>query len=125
MPIVIYQQSFHNCQFDADRSNKTCYVWEDNNNVNAAQSAFGLLDLRTDDPTRYGWNSNAGVACPDPGGLVNQWISNYPDPSIGDLHIELSERRRTSAARAVTQQSTWTALANLKGETLLFPDQPL
>ncbi len=51
MPIVIYQDSFQNCQFDAIDPTKTCYVWEDNNNVNGAQSAFGLLDLRTDNPS--------------------------------------------------------------------------
>ena len=60
MPIVIYQDSFQNCEFDAIDPNKTCYVWEDNNNVNGSQSSFGLLDLRTDNPSKYGWNSNRG-----------------------------------------------------------------
>ena len=50
MPVVIYEQSFQNLSVRQHRSNKTCYVWEDNNNVNGSQSAFGLLDLRTDDP---------------------------------------------------------------------------
>ena len=49
--------SFQNCEFDAIDPDKTCYVWEDNNNVNGSQSSFGSLDLRTDRPSQYGWNS--------------------------------------------------------------------
>src|SRR6476659_2478655 len=33
MPIVIYQDWFQNCEFDEIDPNKTCYVWEDNNNT--------------------------------------------------------------------------------------------
>jgi Flp pilus assembly protein TadG len=120
MPIVIYQESFNDCPFDAVDPNKTCYVWEDNNNVNAAQSAFGLLDLRTDNPTKYGWNSNPGVACSDPGGLVDQWISNYPDPSIGDLTMNYPNPTYVCRASG-NQQNTWNDLALLKGKTLMFP----
>ncbi len=77
MPIVIYQQSFHDCPFDAVDPNKTCYVWEDNNNVNAAQSAFGLLDLRTDDPTKYGWNFEPGRRM-----FGSRWVGHQVDQQL-------------------------------------------
>ena len=120
MPIVIYQDSFQNCEFDAIDPNKTCYVWEDNNNVNGSQSSFGLLDLRTDRPSQYGWNSDPGVTCSDPGGAIDQWITNYPDPSIGDLPLNYPNPTYVCRASG-NRQSTWDDLANLAGQTLFFP----
>ena len=120
MPVVIYEQSFQNCQFDNIDPNKTCYVWEDNNNVNGSQSAFGLLDLRTDDPNKYGWNSNPGVTCSDPGGAIDQWVSNYPDNSVGDLPLNYPNPTYVCRASG-NRQSTWADLAALAGKTLLFP----
>ena len=111
MPIVIYEDSFQNCEFDAIDPNKTCYVWEDNNNVNNSQSSFGLLDLRTDKPSQYGWNSDPGVTCSDPGGAIDQWITNYPDPSIGDLPLNYPNPTYVCRASG-NRQSTWDDLAN-------------
>jgi len=59
LPIVLYDQAFNNCKLKQQIDpNATCYVWEDNSNTQGAQASFGLLDLRTDDPSSYGWNSN-------------------------------------------------------------------
>ena len=113
MPIVIYQESFQNCEFDAIDPNKTCYVWEDNNNVNNAQSSFGLLDLRTDRPSQYGGTRPAWRV--RPGGAIDQWMRTA-DPSIIDLP-STTPTRPMCAARA-QRQSTWDDLANLAGQTL-------
>ncbi len=117
MPIVVYEQSFNNCKLElqTDPTDPRCYVWEDNNNVNGPQSSFGLLDLRTDNPTKYGWNSNAGAACSDPGGLVDSWISNYPDSSVGDLPLNWPNPTYVCRVSG-NRQSTWTDLAKLKDD---------
>jgi Flp pilus assembly protein TadG len=120
MPIVIYQDSFQNCKFDAIDPDKTCYVWEDNNTVNNSQDAFGFLDLRTDDPTKYGWDSNPGVGCTDPGGLVVDWINNYNDPQIDELPVNYPNPTYVCRSGGM-QQSGWAALEQLKGQELLFP----
>ena len=117
MPIVIYQNSFQNCKFDAIDPTKTCYVWEDNNNVNNDQSSFGLLDLRTGNPSQYGWNSDAGAGCTDPGGQVDQWITNYPDNSVGDLPLNYPNPTYVCRVNGM-QQNSWDDLAKLKGQTL-------
>ena len=67
LPIVMYQQSFNNCKFNAIDPTKTCYVWEDNNNVNGAQNAFGLLDLRTDNPSALWVELRRGCRVLQPG----------------------------------------------------------
>src|SRR6185295_8822397 len=86
VPIVVYANSFNNCKLDTDPTpGPTCFIWEDNNNTSGSQSAFGLLDLRTDDPSRYGWDSVAGAQCPNPGSDVKTWIDTYPNPNVGDL----------------------------------------
>ncbi len=120
MPIVIYQNSFQNCKFDAIDPTKTCYVWEDNNNVNDDQSSFGLLDLRTDNPSQYGWDSDAGAGCTDPGSQVDQWISNYPDNSVGDLPLNYPNPTYVCRVNGM-QQNSWDDLDKLKGQTLFFP----
>jgi hypothetical protein len=120
MPIVIYQNSFQNCEFDNIDPNKTCYVWEDNNNVNNDQSAFGLLDLRTDKPSKYGWNSVAGAGCTDPGSQVDQWISQYPNNSIGDLPLNYPNPTYVCRVNGM-QQNSWDDLDKLRGQTLFFP----
>jgi|1185.fasta_scaffold17499_2 Flp pilus assembly protein TadG len=120
LPIVIYQNSFQNCQFDDIDPTKTCYVWEDNNNVNNDQSAFGLLDLRTDDPSKYGWNSAAGAGCTDPGSQVDQWISNYPDNSVGDLPLNYPSPTYVCRVNGM-QENSWNDLLTLRGQTLFFP----
>jgi Flp pilus assembly protein TadG len=119
MPIVIYQNSFQNCQFDQIDPNKTCYVWEDNSNTSPG-SAFGLLDLRTDDPSKYGWNSVAGAGCNDPGTLVDQWITQYPNNSIGDLPLNYPSPTYVCRVNGM-DQSSWADFAKLKGQTLFFP----
>jgi Flp pilus assembly protein TadG len=120
MPIVVYQDSFQNCRFSEIDPNKTCYVWEDNNTVNSSQSAFGFLDLRTDDPTKYGWDSNPGVGCTDPGGLVVDWINNYNDPNFDELPVNYPNPTYVCRSGGM-QQSGWAALEQLKGQELLFP----
>ncbi|MEX0983731.1 MAG: hypothetical protein WD096_01635, partial [Actinomycetota bacterium] len=84
LPLVIYQNAYHSCRIDVDElAGPECYVWEDNNNTQGSQSGFGWLDLRTDDPTRYGWGSDKGANCT--GQNADQWVANYPDPNVGDL----------------------------------------
>ncbi len=119
MPIVIYQNSFQTCQFDQIDPNKTCYVWEDNTNTSPG-SAFGLLDLRTDNPSKYGWNSNAGAGCTNPGSLIDQWITQYPDNSVGDLPLNYPNPTYVCRVSGMAQ-SVWADFANLKGQTLYFP----
>jgi hypothetical protein len=93
-------------------------VWEDNNNVSDSQNAFGLLDLRTDDPTKYGWDSNPGVGCSAPGNGINGpqgWIRNYPDPNIGDLPVHYPSPTYVCRIPGF-QQSTWAELDRLKDD---------
>jgi Flp pilus assembly protein TadG len=121
MPIVIYQNSFQSCHFDQLDPTKTCYVWEDNGNVGGAQSAFGLLDLRTDNPAAYGWNSNPGANCSAPGSsLVDQWIATYPDNSVGDLPLNYPNPTYVCRVGGLAQ-NVWNDLDKLVGQTLLFP----
>jgi Flp pilus assembly protein TadG len=119
MPIVIYQNSFQNCEFDKIDPNKTCYVWEDNNNTSPG-SAFGLLDLRTDNPSQYGWDSDAGAGCTDPGSQVDQWITQYPDNSVGDLPLNYPSPTYVCRVNGM-EQNSWDDFAKLKGQTLFFP----
>jgi len=86
LPIVLYDQAFNNCKLKQQIDpNATCYVWEDNSNTQGAQASFGLLDLRTDDPSSYGWNSNPGVSCSNPGNGPDTWINNYQSAPLPDL----------------------------------------
>jgi len=119
MPIVIYQESFQNCHFEAIDPTKTCYVWEDNSNTSPG-SAFGLLDLRTDNPSQYGWNSVAGAGCTDPGSLVDQWISQYPNNTVGDLPVNYPNPTYVCRVNGMAQ-SVWSDFEQLKGQTLFFP----
>ena len=61
-----------------------------------------------------------GVTCSDPGGAIDQWITNYPDPSIGDLPLNYPNPTYVCRASG-NRQSTWDDLANLAGQTLFFP----
>ena len=119
MPIVIYQDSFQNCNFDQIDPNKTCYVWEDNSNTSPG-SAFGLLDLRTNNPAQYGWNSVAGAGCTDPGSLIDQWITQYPNNSIGDLPVNYPNPTYVCRVNGMSQ-SVWDDFAKLKDQVLYFP----
>jgi hypothetical protein len=119
MPIVIYQDSFQNCHFEAIDPTKTCYVWEDNSNTSPG-SAFGLLDLRTDNPSQYGWNSVAGAGCSDPGVLVDQWITQYPDNAVGDLPVNYPNPTYVCRVNGIAQ-SVWADFAQLKNQILFFP----
>jgi len=120
LPIVLYQNSFNNCKLNEKIDpTKTCYVWEDNNNVAGSQSAFGLLDLRRDNPSKYGWDSNAGAGCSAPGNSSKDgpqaWIHNYPSTDIGDLPVNYPAA--TYVCRiAGFQQSTWSELDRLKDD---------
>jgi hypothetical protein len=121
VPIVIYERSFNNCRLDSDPTpGLRCYVWEDNNNTSGPQSAFGLLDLRTDNPTRYGWDSDPGVVCSNPGNGPIQWISNYPDPDVGDLGLNYPAPTYVCRSSGM-QQAAWSALEDLEGRILFFP----
>jgi Flp pilus assembly protein TadG len=88
LPIVLYDQAFNNCKLQQQPDpDATCYVWEDNSNTQGPQASFGLLDLRTDDPTSYGWDSNPGVSCSNPGNGPDQWINNYQGGTLPDLPV--------------------------------------
>jgi Flp pilus assembly protein TadG len=88
VPIVVYANSFNNCELQDPDLNlpATCSIWEDNSNTSGAQSGFGFLDLRQDpDPPgqrEYGWDSDAGATCPNAGSDVKAWIENYPDSAV-------------------------------------------
>jgi len=87
LPLVVYENSFNNCQLDTDPTpGPNCYIWETNKNTGGSQSGFGYLDLRTDKPSQYGWNSVPGAVCTNTG-LLRDWVENYPDPDVGDLPI--------------------------------------
>jgi len=121
IPIVIYSASFNNCRLDSDPTpGSRCYVWEDNQNTTGAQSAFGLLDLRTDDPSRYGWDSVAGAQCPDAGSGPNDWIGDYPDPNVGNLPSNYPAPTYVCRSNGF-QESAWNLLENLEGQILFFP----
>jgi hypothetical protein len=121
MPIVVYANSFNNCQLDTDPTNgPDCYIWEDNNNTQGSQSGFGFLDLRTDNPSRYGWDSVAGAQCPDPGGQTKGWIDGYPNSSVGDLPMNYPSATYVCRGSGLSQ-SAWSSLDALIGKTLLFP----
>jgi Flp pilus assembly protein TadG len=121
VPIVVYANSFNNCKLDTDPTpGPTCFIWEDNNNTSGSQSAFGLLDLRTDDPSRYGWDSVAGAQCPNPGSDVKTWIDTYPNPNVGDLASNYPAATYVCRVNGM-QQTAWDSLANLKGNVLYFP----
>jgi hypothetical protein len=87
LPLVVYANAFNNCELDHEADpNATCHIWEDNSNTAGAASGFGYLDLRTDNPAQYGWDSNKGAACPNTGQIKN-WVEDYPSPDIGDLPV--------------------------------------
>jgi len=121
IPIVIYSSSFNNCQLDTDPTpGSRCYVWEDNGNTTGAQSAFGLLDLRTDDPSRYGWDSVPGAQCSDTGSGPNDWIGDYPSSDIGNLPSNYPAPTYVCRSNGF-QQSAWSLLEQLEGQILFFP----
>ena len=70
-------------------------------------------------PEPYGWNSDPGDDVRTPA-AIDQWITNYPDPSIGDLALNYPNPTYVCRASG-NQQNTWNDLANLKDETLVFP----
>ena len=121
MPIVIYQDSFQNCEFDNIDPNKTCYVWEDNNNVNGSQSSFGLLDLRTDNPSQYGWNSNAGVDVFRPRRRHRPVDHQLPGYLRSATCRSTTRTRPMCAARAATGRARGTTSPTWRGQTLFFP----
>jgi hypothetical protein len=124
VPIVVYANSFNSCRLDEDEIEGTeCYIWEDNNNTQGSQSGFGFLDLRRDNPSRYGWDSVAGAQCPDPGngnGGVNDWISNYPSSDVGELPLNYPAPTYVCRASG-NRESSWNALADHEGDILYFP----
>jgi len=120
LPIVLYQNSFNNCKLNEKVDpTKTCYVWEDNNNVAGSQNAFGLLDLRTDNPSKYGWDSNAGAGCAAPGNSSKDgpqsWIHNYPGTDVGDLPVNYPAPTYVCRISGF-QQSTWSELDRLQDD---------
>jgi Flp pilus assembly protein TadG len=91
LPLVVYANAFNSCNLDHEADpNASCYIWEDNSNTAGAQSGFGYLDLRTDNPAQYGWDSNKGATCPNTG-LIKDWVANYPSSDIGDLPINYED----------------------------------
>jgi hypothetical protein len=121
IPIVIYASAFHNCKLDVDPTpGPDCFVWEDNNNTQGNQSGFGLLDLRTDDPSKYGWDSDAGASCPNPGSDVKNWIDTYPNPDVGDLPSNYPAATYVCRVTGMIQTG-WASLSNLEGKVLYFP----
>ena len=121
VPVVVYANSFHTCKIDADATpGPGCYIWEDNNNTNGSQSGFGFLDLRTDDPTKYGWDSVPGATCSDAGSDIKTWISTYPNPSVGDLPVHWPQPTYVCRIDG-EKQKPWIELAKLVNKTLDFP----
>jgi Flp pilus assembly protein TadG len=122
VPIVLYEQSFNTCRLNQQvDTTATCYVWEDNNNTNGAQSAFGLLDLRTDNPSKYGWDSTPGADCAAPGAsTVSGWIQNYANSNLPDMPLNYPAATYVCNISGM-QQSSWAELEKLKGQELVFP----
>jgi Flp pilus assembly protein TadG len=121
IPVVVYANNFHTCKIDADATpGPGCYIWEDNNNTNGSQSGFGFLDLRTDDPAKYGWDSVPGADCSDAGSDVKNWISTYPNPSVGNLPVHYPSPTYVCRIDG-EKQKPWAELAKLIGKTLDFP----
>jgi Flp pilus assembly protein TadG len=121
MPIVVYANAFNSCKLDQDPiPGVPCYVWEDNNNTQGPQSGFGFLDLRTDNPANYGWDSVPGAACSDPGGAVTNWINSYLVGEFPDLPLNYPGATYVCRASG-NRQSAWTALERLVGQILYFP----
>jgi Flp pilus assembly protein TadG len=121
IPVVVYANSFHTCKIDADATpGPGCYIWEDNNNTNGSQSGFGFLDLRTDDRTKYGWDSVPGAACSDAGSDIKNWISTYPNPSVGNLPVHYPSPTYVCRIDG-EKQKPWVELDKLVGKTLDFP----
>jgi Flp pilus assembly protein TadG len=85
VPVVVYANSFNNCKLNDTTPPIDCAIWEDNSNTNGPQAGFGFLDLRTDNPSQYGWDSVPGAGCSNAGSDVKNWIDNYPNPSVGEL----------------------------------------
>jgi hypothetical protein len=116
IPIVVYANSFNDCRLDNDPTpGAQCYLWEDNGNTQGPQSGFGTLDLRTDNPGAYGWDSDPGVTCPNAGNDPTQWIDNYPDPSVGELPLNYPAATYVCRLTGL-QNPTWDALENLKDD---------
>jgi Flp pilus assembly protein TadG len=123
MPIVVYANSFNNCRIDADPTpGDECFIWEDNNNTQGSQSGFGFLDLRTDDPARYGWDSVAGATCPNAGADPRTWIQTWDpnDSTVGELPLNYPDPTYVCRLTGL-QQTTWSALEDREGEVLFFP----
>jgi Flp pilus assembly protein TadG len=121
VPIVVYANSFNSCRLDQDPTpGAQCYIWEDNNNTQGAQSGFGFLDLRRDNPSRYGWDSRPGATCPNAGNDPRTWIENYPDPNVGELPVNYPEPTYVCRLSGL-QDSTWEALERRVGQELTFP----
>lgn len=111
IPIVVYANAFNDCKLDLDPTpGGNCYIWEDNNNTQGSQSGFGFLDLRTDDPARYGWDSVKGAGCSNT--PADPWIENYPDPNVGDLGVNYPGTTYVCRLSG-NQQTAWASLADL------------
>jgi Flp pilus assembly protein TadG len=116
LPIVLYRESFNTCKLNQkiDPAN-TCYVWEDNSNVSGAQFAFGLLDLRTDDPSKYGWDSVPGADCNNAGNDPDQAIKNYQSGSAAELNINYPDPTYVCSLSGM-QQNAWADLEQLRDD---------
>jgi Flp pilus assembly protein TadG len=116
LPIVLYEQSFNTCKLNQQIDpTATCYVWEDNNNTGGDQSAFGLMDLRTDDPAHYGWDSVPGADCPNPGNDPDTWINNYQTSALPDLPVHWPAPTYVCRVDGF-QQNAWADLEKLKDD---------
>jgi Flp pilus assembly protein TadG len=113
LPIVLYDQSFNDCKIKQKIDpNATCYVWEDNSNTSGAAAAFGLLDLRTNDPSQYGWDSNAGASCPNPGNDPDTWINEYQTGDFPDLPLNYPDPTYVCRVDGF-KQNAWADLTKL------------
>jgi Flp pilus assembly protein TadG len=122
IPVVVYANKFNSCKIDTDPTTGKpgCYIWEDNDNTNGPQSGFGFLDLRTDNPANYGWDSVPGAGCSDAGSNVKNWISTYPNPTVGDLPVHWPNPTYVCRIDG-EKQKPWAELTALVGKTLDFP----
>ena len=88
-------------------------MWEDNNNVNGPQSWFGLMDLRTDDPSKYGWDSVAGASDAHQPGERSQGL-DYELPRPFRRRLPINYPAPTEVCRANGNvSSAWSALDHL------------
>ena len=118
LPIVVYTNTFQGqCDIASGLPKGTeCYMWYDNDLF--TNSAFGFLNLNTQDPQK-GWNVPDDAQCPNVAASArDSWIQQAG--SSADLPLNYPSATYVCRVGGLSS-SDWDELRNRVGDTVTFP----